>query len=187
MSEFGWGSRLQRLVRPLFVATGNVRTINSQSITELAKDGAGMITDAKGAVVVTDGGAGFAVGCTYTKTDGTGTTIKYINVGSTSACEFRPAELATQSALSGAGAVPITARTCLLTTTGANALTLANGFAGQRLTIIMVVDGGDGTLTPTTKTGFTTIVFDAVADAVTLEYVTTLGWMVVENRNSTIS
>lgn len=83
---------------------------------------------------------------------------------------------------SGAGAVPITAGTVRLTTTGANALTLANGANGQLLTIVMVVDGGDGTLTPTTATGFTTLTFGDVGDSVTLQYFTTLGWMIVANN-----
>lgn len=88
---------------------------------------------------------------------------------------------------SGAGAVPITAATVRLTTTGANALTLANGADGQLLTIVMVVDGGDGTLTPTTKTGFATVAFTDVGNAVTLQYFTTLGWMIVANYGATVA
>jgi hypothetical protein len=88
---------------------------------------------------------------------------------------------------SGAGAVPVTASTVRLTTTAANALTLANGTNGQLLTIIMVVDGGDGTLTPTTKTGYTTITFNDVGDAVTLQFMTTVGWMVVSNYGTTVA
>ena len=88
---------------------------------------------------------------------------------------------------SGAGAVPITSGTVRLTTTAADALTLANGANGQLLTIVMVVDGGDGTLTPTTKTGYTTITFGDVGDSVTLQYFTTLGWMIVSNYGATIA
>jgi hypothetical protein len=88
---------------------------------------------------------------------------------------------------SGAGAVPITAGTVRLTTTGADALTLANGANGQILSIVMVADGGDGTLTPTTKTGFSTITFDAVGDSVTLQYFTTLGWMILANNGATVA
>lgn len=95
--------------------------------------------------------------------------------------------IGTVATRSGAGAVPITASTVRLTTTGANALTLANGTNGQILTIVMVVDGGDGTLTPTTKTGYTTITFDAVGDSVTLQYFTTLGWMIVSNYGATVA
>ena len=90
---------------------------------------------------------------------------------------------------SGAGAVPITAATVQISTgAGAAALTLANGTAGQMLTLVMTVDGGgDATLTPTTKTGFTTIVFGDVGDAVVLQYFTTLGWMVVSNNGATVN
>jgi hypothetical protein len=75
---------------------------------------------------------------------------------------------------SGAGAVPITSGTVRLTTTAADALTLANGANGQLLTIVMVVDGGDGT-------------FGDVGDSVTLQYFTTLGWMIVSNYGATIA
>ncbi len=88
---------------------------------------------------------------------------------------------------SGPGAVPVTAGTVRLTTTGADALTLANGVNGQILTIIMVVDGGDGTLTPATKTGYSTISFTAVGNAVTLQFLTTLGWMVIDNYGATVN
>lgn len=88
---------------------------------------------------------------------------------------------------SGAGAVPITSGTVRLTTTGADALTLANGANGQILTIIMVVDGGEGTLTPTTKTGYNTIAFNDVGDTIVLQYLTTLGWMIVSNYGCTLA
>jgi hypothetical protein len=90
---------------------------------------------------------------------------------------------------SGAGAVPLTAATVQVTTTGsAAALTLANGTVGQILTIVMTTDGGgDATLTPTTKTGFSTITFDAVGNSVTLQYFTTLGWMILANNGATVA
>ncbi len=88
---------------------------------------------------------------------------------------------------SGAGAISVTKATTQLTTTSANALTLADGTHGQIKRVVMVVDGGDGTLTPTTKTGYTTIVFNDVGDAVTLQFFTTLGWMVLANNGCTIS
>lgn len=67
-------------------------------------------------------------------------------------------------------------------TTGADAesLTLANGdFLGQRLNINLTTDGGgDGTLTPTTASGFVSIVFADAGDWVDLEW-TTAGWRIV--------
>jgi len=58
--------------------------------------------------------------------------------------------VATVQALSGAGAISLNTLHTALTTTGAQAQTLANGVNGQIKTISMVADGGDGTLTPTT-------------------------------------
>lgn len=81
--------------------------------------------------------------------------------------------------LSGAGAVNLTTDTTELTTTGsAQALTLADGTAGQYKSIVHVVDGGSAVLTPTTKTGFTTITFTAVGDSARLQFHTTRGWMI---------
>ncbi len=82
--------------------------------------------------------------------------------------------------LSGAGAVNVTTATTKLTTTGsAQALTLANGTNGQLKSIVHAVDGGSAVLTPTTKTGFTTIPFTNVGDSALLQYFTTHGWMIV--------
>lgn len=76
-------------------------------------------------------------------------------------------------------AIPLTNRTVSKTTgADAEALTLANGlFLGQRLQIFLAVDGGgDGTLTPTTKSGFSTIVLADKGDNVDLEW-TASGWI----------
>jgi hypothetical protein len=88
--------------------------------------------------------------------------------------------------LSGAGAVNLTDLITEITTTGADALTLANGSAGQVKIITMVVDGGDGTLTPTTLAGGSTITFNDVGDGVVLVY-GTAGWVVVGNNGATIA
>jgi len=92
--------------------------------------------------------------------------------------------------LSGAGAIPITTSLVKFTSTGAaNALTLANGVDGQRLTIVHDVKGtlGTGVLTPTTKTGFSTVTFNNAGDTVSLVYVTTRGWMVTGSYLATIA
>jgi len=88
--------------------------------------------------------------------------------------------------LSGAGAVDIVNLVTEITTTGADALTLANGSSGQVKIITMIVDGGDGTLTPTTLAGGTTITFNDVGDGVVLVY-GTAGWVVVGNNGATIA
>jgi len=79
-------------------------------------------------------------------------------------------------------AIPVThAHVSKTTGADAEALTLANGTAGQILVIDLVVDGGgSGTLTPTTMTGFATIVFADAGDQVALKYVDdTIGWIIV--------
>ena len=90
--------------------------------------------------------------------------------------------------LSGAGAVDLTNLVTELTTTGANALTLANGTtSGQMKIVNMIVDGGDGTLTPTTFANGTTITFDAVGESVTLVWNSTIGWVASSVNGATIA
>ncbi len=88
-----------------------------------------------------------------------------------------------QQSLSGAGAVNVTSFSTMWTTTGANAGTLANGTRiGQLKEIMLTVDGGDGTLTPTTASGFTTIVFSNIGDMVLLQW-TAAGWIILKRGN----
>ena len=89
--------------------------------------------------------------------------------------------------LSGAGAVNLTDTVTELTTTGTDALTLANGVAGQVKIITMIADGGDGTLQPTTFHDGTTITFDDVGESVVLVYHTTIGWKAVSVSGATIA
>ena len=74
----------------------------------------------------------------------------------------------TPQSLSGAGAVDVTSAVTHITTTGVDALTLANGVPGQRKYIVMIADGGDGTLTPANLGNGTTITFDDVGDSADL-------------------
>ena len=90
--------------------------------------------------------------------------------------------------LSGAGAVDLTNLVTELTTTGANALTLADGTtSGQMKIVNMIVDGGDGTLTPTTFANGTTITFDAVAESVTLVWNSAIGWVATSVNGATVA
>ena len=90
--------------------------------------------------------------------------------------------------LSGAGAVDLTNLITEVTTTGADALTLADGSTSGQVKIInMIVDGGDGTLTPTTFGNGTTITFDAVAESVTLVWNSTIGWVATSVQGATIA
>ena len=72
--------------------------------------------------------------------------------------------------ISGPGAVDVTTLLTQITTTGADAYSLANGTLGQIKMISMVGDGGNGTLTPTTVANGTQSVFNDVNDTVTLVY-----------------
>ena len=79
---------------------------------------------------------------------------------------------------SGAGALPITKSVIALTTGGAEALTLADGVEGQRLTIVMVSDGGAGTLTPANLGNGSTLTFDDDGDSVELIFLGTSWWAI---------
>jgi hypothetical protein len=90
--------------------------------------------------------------------------------------------------LSGAGAVDLTNLITEVTTTGANALTLADGTTSGQIKIInMIVDGGDGTLTPVTFANGTTITFDAVGESATLVWNSTVGWVATSTIGATIA
>lgn len=93
-------------------------------------------------------------------------------------------------ALSGAGAVDVVSfATAFTSTATGNALTLANGTAGQIKTIAYVAEaaGADtGILTPTTRVGYSTITFTNVGDSVTLQYFTQ-GWAVIGVRGATVA
>ena len=84
----------------------------------------------------------------------------------------------TPQTLTGAGAVDITSIITHLVTTGADALTLADGAEGQRKFIVMKTDGGDGTLTPTNLGNGTTITFDDVGDCADLIF-TNSAWHMI--------
>ena len=90
-------------------------------------------------------------------------------------------DLSTTSAVDSL-AIPVT-HMYVAKTTGADAeaLTLADGLPGQVLIINLTTDGGgDGTLTPTTKTGWATIVFADAGDQATLMYVNdSIGWIIL--------
>lgn len=79
-------------------------------------------------------------------------------------------------------AIPVT-HPYVQKTTGADAeaLTLADGKAGQVLVVCLETDGGGaGTITPATATGFATAVLDEAGDCFTFLYVDdTVGWIVL--------
>lgn len=82
----------------------------------------------------------------------------------------------TPQTLTGAGAVNLTTSTThVVTSSGPNALTLADGAEGQFKMIVMKTDDGDGVLTPTNLANGTTITFDDVGDSAFL-FFTNSAW-----------
>ena len=88
--------------------------------------------------------------------------------------------------ISGPGAIDVTSYITEITTTGADAYTLADGVAGQIKIISMIVDGGDATITPTTLATGTTITMADVNDNITLLYGTN-GWVNTANQGTIIA
>jgi hypothetical protein len=76
----------------------------------------------------------------------------------------------TAQTLTGAGAVSLTTIKTLLVTTGADALTLADGVEGQFKFIKMKTHGGNGTLTPSNLANGTTLTFDGAGDSAHLMF-----------------
>lgn len=82
--------------------------------------------------------------------------------------------------------------TAFLITTGASngeSYRLGNGQVGQTLTVVLVTDGGQNfTVTPKTKTGFTSVQLDDAKDSATLKYIdSTTGWVLQGNVGATIN
>ena len=117
---------------------------------------------------MSQGGSAWTVGGTLTLSPGSTLTDSRFLASAASAAD----ELA----------IPVTAFYVPKTTgADAEALTLANGVAGQEIVIALVTDGGgDGTLTPATCSGFATIVFADAGDTAALKYVDdTVGWVLL--------
>ena len=81
-------------------------------------------------------------------------------------------------ALTAAGAVNITTPVTTVASSGAIALTLADGAVGQIKIIVFITDGGDATLTPATMNDGTTLVFADAGDAAILMWLSS-GWQVI--------
>ena len=103
---------------------------------------------------------------------------------------FAGAVVGSVQALSGAGAVNVTTLTTAFTSTATgNALTLADGVAGQLKAVVYVAEaaGADtGVLTPTNFGNGTTITFNAVGESVLLQFLGT-DWWIVSNNGATVA
>lgn len=98
------------------------------------------------------------------------------------------------SMASNTSAVPVTyafVRKAIANDSAFDAGTMADGKPGQLLTLyITTLSGGSRTytLTPATKTGFTSVAFNAVADSATFLFVdSTTGWVIVGQNSVTIN
>lgn len=80
-----------------------------------------------------------------------------------------------------AGAVALTSPRCVVVTTVASALTLADGYPGALIFISMRTYVGIATLTPTNLKNYTTVKFCAVGDWVAMEF-DGLEWAVLASK-----
>tara|TARA_R100000008_G_scaffold39389_1_gene22543 strand:+ start:130 stop:498 length:369 start_codon:yes stop_codon:yes gene_type:complete len=89
--------------------------------------------------------------------------------------------------VTGGGALSLTTGVSLITTTGAEDYTLANGTVeGQIKIISMKVNGGNAVVTPDNYINGTRITFNNVNDSITLLYQST-GWIQLARQNATVS
>tara|TARA_A100001035_G_C27749080_1_gene485511 strand:- start:28 stop:1440 length:1413 start_codon:yes stop_codon:yes gene_type:complete len=86
--------------------------------------------------------------------------------------------------LTGPGAISLTETVTLITTTGTDAYTLADGNLGQLKVICMVGNGGDGTLTPNNLVGWTSVKFSGINNSITMIY-TNIGWHILALQQAT--
>lgn len=157
-------------------------TLSARDICEVAYDGSVMYMTAGAAIargarveadvsaikVITAANVNPIAGLALDKASADGDLIRVLILTPAASATVYGTSVISYSA--GAGALPITARNIMLTTTGVEALTLANGIEGQELTILMIVDGGTATLTPASYFNGTTITFDDIKDVAELVF-----------------
>lgn len=92
-------------------------------------------------------------------------------------------------AITGPGAISVTKGRTEITTTGADAFTLAAGTSdGMEKSVYFVSKVGNATITPTGLLGFTTITLTAVGQGVTMKYSASQSkWAIVGNHGATIA
>lgn len=168
---------------PMVLALDGMWAIACASATTAsAGDNAFYNTDTK--LIVTAGGEDVIWVGTFAKAKTSGQTEAIVHLNGMEALGnalYIPA--AAQQALSGAGAINVTTYYTAWTTTGVQAGTLADGVrVGQLKKVQLIVDGGNGTLTPANLVGGTTITFADAGDYVLLMW-TASGWVPLEVGN----
>jgi hypothetical protein len=85
------------------------------------------------------------------------------------------------------GAIPLTKDKIIIdSTSGVQALTLADGVIGQEMDIMMKADGGNSVLTPATLGAGTTITFDDVGDSARLVF-DGVSWQTIGTPTATVA
>ena len=88
----------------------------------------------------------------------------------------------------GSGAASSTTGVSAITSSGAaQAISLTDGVEGQQKTIIHKADGGSIVITPTTKTGFSSVTLEDAGESVTMIFLSTTGWNIIGNNGATIT
>lgn len=88
-----------------------------------------------------------------------------------------PTKSTSSESVTASGALSlITSQKVIDSTSGVQALTLADGVSGQEMFLVMTVDGGDSVVTPANMLNGTTITFDDVGDSAHLVFMAT-GWV----------
>ena len=87
--------------------------------------------------------------------------------------------------VTGGGALSTTTGISLISTTGTEAYTLADGIEGQIKVISMKVNGGNATVTPDNYVNGTSILFNNVNDTIVLMWQST-GWVQLARQNATV-
>lgn len=85
------------------------------------------------------------------------------------------------------GAIPLTKDVIIIdSTSGVQALTLADGVIGQKMDIMMKTDNGDSVVTPATLGAGTTITFDDVGDSARLVF-DGVSWQTIGTPTATVA
>jgi len=88
--------------------------------------------------------------------------------------------------ITGGGALSLTTSASIISTTGTEAYTLADGTVEGHVKIIsMKVDGGNATVTPDNYINGTSILFNNVNDTIVLMWHST-GWVQLARQNATV-
>ena len=89
-----------------------------------------------------------------------------------------PTPTGAPQAITDAGAITVTEYATNITTTGAAAMTMADGTTnGQRKLVTLIVGAGAATITPTTLGNGTAVVLAATGDSAEFVWNTTDGWI----------